>query len=79
MAKLDDALLDRLGAYVDGELSAAEKTEIDDLITRDPAIAQIIEDLRAASQAIRDDFLKTVMDQKIPQEWLQLIKEKSSK
>ncbi|MGI9500990.1 MAG: hypothetical protein ACR2P3_13205, partial [Geminicoccaceae bacterium] len=59
--------------------SAAEMTEIDDLIAGDPTIARAIEDLRAASQAIRDDFLKTVRDNDIPQEWLQLIKERSAK
>jgi len=79
VVKLDDALLDRLSAYVDGELSAAEMTEIEKLIAEDPAIAQKIGDLRTASQAIGEDFLRSVRDKEVPKKWLQLIKEKSSK
>lgn len=79
MAKLDDALLDRLSAYVDGELSAAEMNEVENLMVQDPAIAQTIDALRAANRAVRNDFLKTVKERKIPEAWLQLIKEKSPK
>lgn len=44
---LDEILLDRLSAYVDGALSAVEMAEIDVLAQNDPAVMAEIEALRA--------------------------------
>ncbi|MGI9490015.1 MAG: hypothetical protein ACR2RF_29820 [Geminicoccaceae bacterium] len=73
MAKLDDALLNRLGAYVDGELSAVEAAEIEELIDQDAEIAQVVEGLEASTCSIRDDFLGQIEKEPIPEEWLKLI------
>ena len=74
MTRVDEALLNRLGAYVDGELSAIDAAKVEEMIDQDVMIRQVVEGLKASTHVIRDDFLKQIEEEPIPDEWLRLIK-----
>ena len=78
MQNVDPTLLNRLGAYVDGELSDEDAKAVERLIADDPDIGQIVDRLRSSSDRIRDDFLQGVATQPTPEAWVKLIQEQAT-
>lgn len=77
MSSIDPALLNRLGAYVDGELSDEDAKAVERLIANDPDLGLILDNLRSSSDRIRDDFLQRVDTQPIPEAWVKLIQDQA--
>src|SRR5438046_797719 len=52
MASKRDQLLEQLSAYLDGELSDAERTKVEAFVSRDPEARQLLSELRAMTQEL---------------------------
>ena len=79
MTRVNETLLNRLGAYVDGELSALDAAKIEEMIDQDVELRQVVEEMKASTRIIRDDFLRQAEEEPIPDEWLKLIKAEGGK
>lgn len=73
MQNIDDALLERLGAYVDGEVTPEEALAIEEMMATNPDVKRNVERLAAANRAISDDFLSHVEERPIPPQWHRLV------
>jgi anti-sigma factor RsiW len=62
---IDPALSDRISAYLDGALSAAERAELEAQIARDPAVAAEVAALRAVDALLATGF-QDMLDQPVP-------------
>ena len=45
---------ERLGAYLDGELTAAERAEVERLLAADPSARQLVEELRTLRTTLQE-------------------------
>ncbi|MGI9505775.1 MAG: anti-sigma factor family protein, partial [Geminicoccaceae bacterium] len=69
-------LLNRLGAYVDGELSATEAAMIEELVSQDVDIRQTVDELKAANCIIKKGLFEQVEKEPVPAEWIALAESK---
>lgn len=72
MAKTDGDLLNRLGAYVDGELSAIEAAAIEELISQDIELRQAVNNMQAANRIIQKGLFEQVEKEPVPAELVAL-------
>lgn len=77
MSSIDPTLLNRLGAYVDGELSDEDAKAVERLIANDPDLGLILNNLQSSNDRIRDDFLQQVDTQPTPEAWVKLIQDRA--
>jgi anti-sigma factor RsiW len=63
--RIDPALVDRISAYLDGALPAAEVAELEALIARDPAVAAEVEALRGIDALLAKGF-QEMLDRPVP-------------
>lgn len=75
MAEIDDQLLARLVAYVDGEASPSEAAEIERLIAGDSSIRAEVEGLRESGEKLKKLMKAEAANAQIPDAWLDLVRQ----